>query len=127
MLLIRRKYIGDSKMFEYDRYYKECQASDRPFVRARTSPVHKRHHVQIDMATCGRGLSANEQAAVREAFEAEADFVKSLPGKSEGFSIDPELAWFDGVSDEHLDLLCCRLYDLVHASGVIRRSKRSPR
>ena len=62
---------------------------------------------------------------MQEAFEAEADFVKSIFGKSKGFSIDPELAWFDGASDEHLDLLCCRLYDIVQASGKIRRFKRS--
>ena len=117
--MIRRKYVGESKMFEYDRHYRECQATGRPFVKARKSPVHKRYHVQIDMATCSRELSEDEQAAILEAFEAEADFVKPLPGKSEGFFIDPELAWFDGVSDRHLDSLCCWLHDMIHARDRI--------
>ena len=46
-------------------------------------------------------------------FEAEADFVKSRLGASEGFFIGPELVWFDGMSPEHLDVLCCRLHDIV--------------
>ncbi len=113
MLLVPHKYIGDSKMFEYDRYYRECQHSGRPFIRAKVSPVHGRYHVQMDMVPCGRRLSLREQDAIQEMFEAEADFVRSRPGTSEGFSIDPELVWFDGVSPEHLDALCCRLHDMV--------------
>ena len=25
------KYLGDSKMFEYDRHYRECQQENKPF------------------------------------------------------------------------------------------------
>ena len=115
MLLVPHKYLGDSKMFEYDRHYRECQHSDRPFIRAKTSPAHGRYHVQMDMAPCDsrRRLSPRQQATIQEMFEAEADFVKSRLGASEGFFIGPELVWFDGMSPEHLDVLCCRLHDIV--------------
>jgi len=31
-----------------------------------------------------------------------------------GFNITSELAWFDGVSSEHVDNFCNSLYDLIH-------------
>jgi hypothetical protein len=46
------KYVGDSKMFEYDKYFRECQQLNKPFIKAKTNPVHKNYFVQIDMMTC---------------------------------------------------------------------------
>ena len=108
------KYLGDSKMFEYDKHYRECQQQNKPFIKAKTSPLHKNYFVQIDLMTCNYELSAYEQDHIRKLIENEIDYVKSNANYDfQGFSNDKELAWFDGVSSEHYDEFCNALYDLT--------------
>ncbi len=108
------KYLGDSKMFEYDKHYRECQQSNEPFIRAKISPVHKNYFVQIDLMTCDFKLSKQGQAQIKKLVKNEENYVnsKSLYDFG-GFSITDELSWFDGISSEHLDDFCNSLYDFT--------------
>ncbi len=111
------KYLGDSKMFEYDKYYHECQQENRPFIKAKINPLHKNYFVQIDLMTCNYELSKSEQDQIKKMIQHEIDYVK-LNSKYtfQGFSVDKELAWFDGIPSEHLDKFCNFLYDLTKKS-----------
>ena len=109
------KYLGDSKMFEYDKHYRECQQQNKPFIKAKTNPVHGNYYVQIDLMTCVYRLSLNEQDEITKLIQNEIEYVKSNSKFDfQGFSITDELAWFDGVSSEHVDDFCNSLYDLIH-------------
>ena len=109
-----QKYLGDSKMFEYDKYYRECQQQNKPFIKAKTNPVHGNYFIQLDLMTCNCELSDKIQKEIQKLVKDEMDYVKSnLTYVFEGFSIDKELAWFDGVSSEHLDAFCNSLFDLL--------------
>ena len=114
-----RKYFGDSKMFEYDKFYRECQQENRPFIKAKVNPLHKNYLVQIDLMTCNYELSTHMQEKISKLIQKEIEYVK-LNSKFtfEGFNIDKELAWFDGVSSEHLDIFCNSLYDLSLKSSL---------
>jgi len=108
------KYLGDSKMFEYDKHYRECKQLNRPFIKARINPRNRNYFVQIDLMTCNYKLLNQEQEEIKKLVQNEIEFVK-LNSKSDfqGFSIDKELAWFDGISNEHVDEFCKSLYDLT--------------
>ena len=106
------KYLGDSKMFEYEKHYRECQQLNKPFIKARKSPKHGNYFVQIDLMTCDYELSNQEQEEIKKLVQNEIEFVKSN-SDFQGFSIDKELAWFDGISPEHIDEFCTSLYDLT--------------
>ena len=108
------KYLGDSKMFEYEKHYMECKQLNKPFIKAKINPRHKNYYVQIDLITCNYKLSNQEQNEIKKLVQNEIEFVK-LNSKSDfpDFNIDQELAWFDGISDEHVDEFCKSLYDLT--------------
>ena len=108
------KYIGDSKMFEYDKHYRRCQQQNMPFIKAKTNPVHGNYYVQIDLMTCDYDLTIQEQDEIKKLIQKEIKYVQSnLKFEFNGFSITNELAWFDGVSSEHVDSFCNNLYDLT--------------
>jgi hypothetical protein len=108
------KYLGDSKMFEYDKHYRECQQQNKPFIKAKTNPVHKNYFVQIDLMTCDFKFSKQDQVQIKKFVQEEVDYVKSKSLYSfGGFSITSELSWFDGISSEHVDNFCNNLYDLT--------------
>ena len=108
------KYLGDSKMFEYDKHYQECKQLNKPFIKARTNPDHGNYYVQIDLMTCNYELLTQEQEEIHEMVQNEIEFVKSSSKYDfKGFNIDKELAWFDGISSEHVDDFCQGLYDLT--------------
>ena len=108
------KYLGDSKMFEYDKHYRECQQQNKPFIKAKTNPVHGNYYIQIDLMTCNYELSKQEQEQIKKLIQSEIEYVESNSKYNfEGFSITPELAWFDGVPTEHVDDFCTGLYDLT--------------
>jgi hypothetical protein len=117
-------------MFEYDKFYRECQQQNKPFIKAKINPLHKNYFVQIDLMkinplhknyfvqidlmTCNHELSDAEQDNIKQLINNEIDYVKSNTNYDfQGFSIDKELAWFDGISSEHLDSFCNALYDLT--------------
>ncbi len=108
------KYLGDSKMFEYDKHYRECQQSNKPFIKARTNPQHGNYFVQIDLMTCNYDLSTQEQDEIKILVENEIKFIESnLKSTFQGYNIDKELAWFDGILSQHVDDFCTSLYDLT--------------
>jgi len=106
------KYLGDSKMFEYDKHYRECKQLNKPFIKARINPRNKNYYVQIDLMTCNYKLSNHEQEEIKKLVQNEIEFVKSK-SYFHGFSINKELAWFDGISHEHVDEFCKSIYDLT--------------
>ena len=67
------KYLADSKMFEYDRRYRECQQQNRPFIKAKINPIHKNYFVQVDLMTCNFELSKQEQMQIKKLVHGEMD------------------------------------------------------
>ncbi len=106
------KYLGDSKMFEYEKHYMECKQLNKPFIKAKINPSHKNYYVQIDLMTCNYTLSNQEQEEIKKLAQNEIESVNSK-SNFQDFSINKELAWFDGISNEHVDKFCKSLYDLT--------------
>ena len=46
------KYLADSKMFEYDKHYRECQQQKKPFIKSKINPLHGHYSVNVDLMTC---------------------------------------------------------------------------
>ncbi len=112
--MVFHKYLGDSKMFEYDKHYRECKQLNKPFIKAKTNPRNGNYFVQIDLMTCNYTLSNQEQEEIKKLIQYEIEFVKSHSKSNfQSFNIDKELAWFDGISHEHIDEFCNNLYDLT--------------
>jgi hypothetical protein len=110
-----KKYIIDSKMFEYDRHYRECQQSNQPFIKARINPSNGNYYIQIDLMPCNYELSADGQKHLRQLFENEVTFLESnsYPKSSfNGYNVNKELSWFDGVLPDRLVSFCEKLYKL---------------
>ncbi len=106
------KYLGDSKMFEYDKHYRECQQQNKPFIKAKINPQHGNYFVQIDLMPCSYNLTNKEQEEFKKLFENKMKNVKSHPA-FQGYKITEEIAWFDGISSELVDDFCVSLYDLT--------------
>lgn len=101
-------------MFEYDKHYRECQQSNKPFIKSRINPSHGNFFVQIDLMTCDYDLSELDQKEIKKLIQDEIEFVKSTQTcEFNDFNIDKEIAWFDGVSADHVNDFCENLYDLT--------------
>ncbi|MCV0429962.1 hypothetical protein [Nitrosopumilus sp.] len=112
--MVFQKYLGDSKMFEYDKYYRECQQQNKPFIKAKINPAHGNYFVQIDLITCDYKLSKDDKIQIEKFIRDEIEYIKShLKYDFHGYHITKELAWFDGISSPHLDSFCNFLYDLT--------------
>jgi len=85
------KYLGDSKMFEYDKHYKECRQLNKPFIKARTNPASGDYYVQIDLITCNYELTKKEQEEIMRLFKNEMYLTKPS-SNVQNFSIDEGLA-----------------------------------
>jgi len=108
------KYFGDSKMFEFDKFYRDCKQQNKPFIKAKINPVHKNYFVQVDLMTCDYNLSKKAQDKIKKLIEIEIEYVGSNQKYVfEGYNIDKEIAWVDGVPVEHIDDFCNNLYDLI--------------
>jgi hypothetical protein len=108
-----KKFIADSKMFEYDRHYRQCQQSNQPFIKARINPSNGNYYVQIDLMTCNYDLTLSMQSQVKQLFENEISFLESYPKSSfKGYNVNKELSWFDGVIPSRLVFFCEKLHDL---------------
>ncbi len=108
-----KKYIIDSKMFEYDRHYRECQQSNQPFIKARINPSNGNYYVQIDMMPCDYEFTIDGEKQLKKLFDDEVSFLESyLKSSFNGSSINKELSWFDGVLPDRLVLFCDKLYEL---------------
>ena len=108
------KYLLDSKMFEYDKHYRECQQLNKPFIKARINPKHGHYFVQIDLMTCNYDFTEFEIRKMKKMVQDELNFVQeSAKPFSLEFNIDREIAWFDGISCSHVDNFCSSLYKLT--------------
>lgn len=108
-----KKYIIDSKMFEYDRHYRECQQSNQPFIKARINPINGNYYVQIDLMPCDYEFTINGEKQLEKLFDDEVSFLGSYPKTSfNGSSINKELSWFDGVLPDRLVSFCEKLYEI---------------
>ena len=108
------KYLADSKMFEYDKHYRECQQQNKPFIKSKINPLHGNYSINVDLMTCDYVFSKNELNEIMKLIDDEKIFVNSNSEKPFfDFSIDNELIWIDGVSSEHLDFICNSIYDLT--------------
>jgi hypothetical protein len=108
--MVFHKYLGDSKMFEYDKHYRECKEQNKPFIKAKINPKHGNYYVQIDLMTCNYELSIQEQQEFKKLVKNEVEFIQS---DFQDYNINKELAWFDGISHEHVDEFCKSLYDFT--------------
>lgn len=112
--MILPKYFGDSKMFEFDKFYRQCQQQKRPFIKAKTNPAHGNYFVQIDLITCDYRYSSNDKIKIEKSISDEIDYIKSNCNYNfQGYNVTDELAWFDGIPSEHLDDFCNFLFDLT--------------
>ena len=105
-------------MFEYDKHYRECQQSNKPFIKSRINPSHGNFYVLLDLMTCDYNLSKTEQEEIEKLIQTEIKFVQSSSTKFHDFNIDKETAWFDGVSAEHVHDFCENLFDLIQKYHV---------
>ncbi len=71
------KYLRDSKMFEYDKNYRECKKQNKPFIKAKINPKHGNYYVQIDLMTCNYELSIQEQQEFKKLVKNEVKFIPS--------------------------------------------------
>ena len=112
--MILQKYLGDSKMFEYEKFYRECQHLNKPFIKSRINPSNGNFFVQIDLMTCNYDLTQLELDEINKLILNEIEFVKlHTPNSFNDYHIDKEVAWFDGISSEHIHNFCENLYDLT--------------
>ncbi|MHA7647376.1 hypothetical protein [Nitrosopumilus sp. S4] len=108
------KYLGDSKMFEYDKHYRECQQLNIPFIKAKIDPRHGNYFVQIDLMTCDYDLSEKEMNLIKKLVDVEVLYLKNKSDADiQGYHIDKEMAWFDGISSENVHEFCEKLYDIT--------------
>lgn len=113
--MIPTKYLADSKMFELDRYYRQCQQNNVPFIKARKNLVDNNYLVQLDLITCDYKLSEEGMEKINNLFEQEKFFLKLNESSKPIFkasNVDKQLAWFDGVLSQRLDAFCKTLFDL---------------
>ena len=120
MLLALKKFLSDSKMFEYEKHFKQCQKNNQPFIKAQKNLIDNNYLVKLDLITCDYDLSVDGKNKVKKLFEKEFDHLKSNKKTSifKGYNIDKKLAWCDGVLPERLDTFCENLFNLSYNSCV---------
>ena len=107
------KYLADSKMFEYDKHYRECSQQNKPFIKSKINPVHGNYTINVDLMPCNYVFSESDQIKIEQLIQNEKKFVNSNSQKPfNDYTIDEELIWIDGVSSEHMDFFCNSIYDL---------------
>ncbi|NIM25851.1 MAG: hypothetical protein GTN97_01800 [Nitrosopumilaceae archaeon] len=116
-----KKYLADSKMFEFDKYYRECQKTNIPFVKARKNPVDNNYLVQLDLITCNYNLSKIAQRNIQKLFQNETGYLENTGhDKSifKGSNVNSEHAWYDGILPERLDKFCSSLFDFASTQKI---------
>ena len=71
------KYLADSKMFEYDKHYRECQQQNKPFIKSKINPLHGNYSVNVDLMTCDYVFSKLELNEIIKLIHDEKKFVNS--------------------------------------------------
>lgn len=111
-----KKFLADSKMFEFDKFYRDCQKNKQPFVKAKKNPADDNYLIQIDVATCTKKIPLKTKKEIGLLFENEKIFLREndLESVFKGSNVNEETAWFDGVLPERLDKFCETLFDLCN-------------
>ena len=110
-----KKYLSDSKMFEYEKFSRECQKNNQPFIKARKNPIDGNYLVNLDLITCDYVLTKNKENRIQKLFDEEKTITASKNYKNpifKGSNIDKEFCWYDGVLPKRLDYFCSSLFDL---------------
>ncbi len=71
-----KKYISDSKMFEYDKYYRKCAQINLPFIKARINQANRNYNVQIDLMPCNYIFSEEGIKYLKIFFENEIKYIE---------------------------------------------------
>ena len=111
-----KKYLADSKMFEFDKFYRECQKNNQPFIKARKNPVDDNYLVQLDLISCNYTLSKQIQENIQELFQTEINHLEETGFDKlifKGSHVNAEHAWYDGILPQRLDVFCSTLFDLA--------------
>ncbi|MBA4452027.1 MAG: hypothetical protein H2B05_04485 [Nitrosopumilaceae archaeon] len=110
-----KKFLSDSKMFEFEKFYKECQKNNVPFIKAKKNPIDSNYLVQMDLGTAHGNLKNDSQNKIHVFFEKEKEFLKGekLYSVFKGCNVNKEIVWFDGVLPKRLNYFCETLFDLV--------------
>jgi hypothetical protein len=114
-----KKFLVDSKMFELDKHYRECQNQNFPFIKAQKNPIDNNYIVKVDLITCKYNLTSEDEKNITLLFEKETNFQNIHNSKTKifkGCNIDKELAWYDGVLETRLDTFCQNLFNLSFKS-----------
>ncbi|QUC65336.1 hypothetical protein NsoK4_03580 [Nitrosopumilus sp. K4] len=119
-----KKYIADSKMFEYDKHYRNCMQNNMPFIKAKTNPLNGHYHVQIDLMPCGRVFTEEGKQNLKKLFESELELLKPKTNSKPlpDYSVEQELSWIDEVLPERLDGFCETLYQFSE-KFTVQKSK----
>jgi hypothetical protein len=109
-----KKFLADSKMFEFDKFYRDCQKNKQPFLKAKKNPADDNYLIQMDIATGNKKIHLKTQKEIKLLFENEKIFLKGnkLESVFKGCNVNGETAWFDGVLPKRLDKFCETLFDL---------------
>jgi len=107
------KYLADSKMFEYDKHYRECQQQNKPYIKSKINPAHDNYSISMDLITCNYVFSEFEQHEIEKLIQDEIKFVNlNCNNPFNDYTINNEVIWVDGVSSKNMDFFCNSLYDL---------------
>ena len=100
-------------MFEFEKFYRECQKNKVPFIKAKKNPIDNNYLVQMDLMTCGNSLEIGNLEKINNLFEKEKTFLKenSLGSVFKGCNVSKEIVWFDGIIPKRLDYFCEALFD----------------
>ena len=116
-MLKLKKFLSDSKMFEYDRHYRECQQNNQPFIKGQKNLIDGNYLVQLDLITCNYNLTLSGLKKIEKLFTNETNYLQSIYPKKlifKGCNIDKELVWYDGVLSTRLDSFCETLFNLSY-------------
>ena len=111
-----KKFLADSKMFEFDKFYRECQKNKQPFIKAKKNPTDDNYLIQIDVMTTSKKFYPKTQNKIQLLFQNEINFLKRVKLESvfKGYNVNEETAWFDGILPKRLDRFCETLFDLCN-------------
>ena len=110
-----KKFLSDSKMFEFEKFYRECQKNNVPFIKAKINPIDNNYLVQMDLMTCQNNFENENYEIISKLFEDEKEFLKEkkLDSVFKGCNVNKEVVWFDGILPKRLDSFCETLFDSV--------------
>lgn len=118
-----RKFISDSKMFEYEKFHSECKKNNLPCVKARKNPADGNYLVQMDLITRENFFSPQKQIEVKCLFKTETKFLQenNLEKVFKGCNVNKEHVWYDGILPQRLENFCESLFELSSYSPLRKK------